>query len=103
MDPPLLSVRATGIPRASALAITETVPLSSVLPVMLVGIVCVWATYCSVTQIHKPAPAASPVHESASEVTASPAEPPKVLVSTAEPPEVAASTSELSDCPVAAK
>ncbi len=37
MDPILLLVRAAGIPRASALAITETVPLLSVLPVMAVA------------------------------------------------------------------
>ncbi len=42
MNPPLMSVRAAGIPRASALAVTETVPLTSVLPVMAVAILSVW-------------------------------------------------------------
>ncbi len=64
-----LSVRAAGIPRALALAITETVPLSSVLPVMAIAILCVLATYCSVTQVHESAPEASPVHKSAPEVS----------------------------------
>ncbi len=47
MDPPLMSVRAAGIPRASALAVTETVPLTSVLPVMAVAILCMWAAHCT--------------------------------------------------------
>ncbi len=95
MDPLLLSVKAAGIPRASALVITETVPLSSVIPVMAVAILCVWATYCSVTQVHESAPEASLVNESA-------AEPPEVAASAAEPPVVAASAHELSACPVTA-
>ncbi len=47
MDPPLMLVRAAGIPRASALAVTETVPLTSVLPVMAVAILCMWAAHCT--------------------------------------------------------
>ncbi len=47
-DPPLMSVHAAGIPRASALVVTETVPLSSVLLVMAVTILCIWATRSSV-------------------------------------------------------
>lgn len=43
-DPPL-AVCAVGVPRASALAVTEPVPLSSVFPVMAVTILCVLATH----------------------------------------------------------
>ncbi len=71
-----MSVRAAGIPRASAMAVTETDPLTSVLPVMAVTIFSVWAAHC--------APEASPVHESAPK--ASP-----VHVSTPVPPDLAAS------------
>ncbi len=74
MDPPLMSVRAAGIPRASALAVTETVPLTSVLPVMAVANLCVWAAHCT--------PEASSIHKSAPE-------PPEVAASAPEPPEVA--------------
>ncbi len=79
MDPPLMSVRAAGIPRASALAVTETVPLTSVLPVMR-------SPFCACglhTALLRPP-----------EVAASTAEPPEVAASTAEPPEVAASAAE---------
>ncbi len=69
MDPPLLPVRATGIPRASALAVTETVPLNSVIPVMAVAILCVWAAHYN--------PEASPVHESAPEASPVPESPPE--------------------------
>ncbi len=48
-DPPLVSARAVDIPRASALVIIKAVPLSSVLPVMAVTILCVWVTHCSST------------------------------------------------------
>ncbi len=41
-------VSAAGIPWASALSVTETVPLSSMFPVKAVTILCVWATYCSI-------------------------------------------------------
>ncbi len=79
IDPPLMSVRAADIPGASALAVTETVTvLTSVLPVMAVAILSVWAAHCTLE--------VSPVHESASEVAASAAEPPKVAASVAEPP-----------------
>ncbi len=97
MDPPLMSVRAAGIPRASALAVTETVPLTSVLPVMAVAILCVWAAHRT--------PEASSVQESAPEppeVAASTAEPPEVAASAAEPPNVMAPTNELMVCPVTA-
>ncbi len=99
MDPPLMSVRAAGIPRASALAVTETVPLTSVLPVMAVAILSVWAVHCTpeASLVHESAPKASPVHVSTPvppEVAASAAEPPEEVASTAEPPEVAASAAE---------
>ncbi len=45
-DPPLRSVRVAGIPRPSAVEIIEVVPLSAVLPVMAVAMLCVWAVYC---------------------------------------------------------
>ncbi len=105
MDPPLMSVGAAGIPRASALAVTETVPLTSVLPVMAVAILSVWAAYCTseaspvhesaleASSVHESASEASPVHESASgasPVYESTAEPPDVAASAAEPPEAAA-------------
>ncbi len=69
-----MSVRAAGIPRASALAVTETVPLTSVLSVMAVANLCVWAAHCT--------PEASSIHESAPE-------PPEVAASAPEPPEMA--------------
>ncbi len=109
MDPLLMSVRAAGIPRASALAVTETVPLTSVLPVMAVAILSVWAAHCTLeaSPVHESAPEASPVRESAPkaspnhettpvppEVAASAAEPPEESASTAEPPEVAAFAAE---------
>ncbi len=117
MDPPLMSVRAAGIPRASALAVTETVPLTSVLPAMAVAILSVWAAHCTseaspfhesapeVSPVHESAPEASSVHESAPEASsvresASGASP--VYESAAEPPEVAASASELFAGPVTA-
>ncbi len=127
MDPPLMSVRAAGIPRASALVVTETVPLTSVLPVMVVTILRVWAAHCTLeaspvhesapeaSPVHESAPEASPVHESASEassvhesapkaspVHASTAEPPEVAASAAEPPEVVVPTYELNVCHVTA-
>ncbi len=87
-----------GIPVTSALsspAILEVLPPSAELPVMAVAILCVWATYCSVTQIYESAPEASLVHEPAPEASL-------VHESAAEPPEVAASAHELSACPVRA-
>lgn len=90
----------------SALAITETVPLSFVLPVMAVAILCVWVTHCSVPApvrepTPKPPPAieSTPVLESASE----PAPAPEVAAPDAEPQETSMSAPELSDCPVTAK
>ncbi len=97
MDPPLMLVQAAGIPRASALAVTETVPLTSVLPVMAGAILCVWAAHRT--------PEASSVQESAPEppeVAASTAEPPEVAASAAEPSNVMAPTNELMVCPVTA-
>ncbi len=84
MDLPLISVRAAGIPRASALAVTENVPLNSVLPVMAVAILCVWPAHCTpeASHVHESTSEDSPVHESAPE-------PPEVAASTAEPPELA--------------
>ncbi len=84
MDLPLISVQAAGIPRASALAVTENVPMNSVLPVMAVAILCVWAAHCTpeAFHVHESAPESSPVHESAPE-------PPEVAASAAEPPELA--------------
>ncbi|KTG04231.1 hypothetical protein cypCar_00034529 [Cyprinus carpio] len=110
MDPPLVSVRAAGIPRATPLAIIEAVPLSSVLPIIMVTILSVWAAHCTpeASPVHESAPEASPVHEytpeaspvhsytpevspiheSASEVAASTTEHPEVESSAAQPPEV---------------
>ncbi len=39
-DPPLRSVRAAGIPRPSTVEVLEVVPLSAVLPVMAVAMLC---------------------------------------------------------------
>lgn len=71
MDPPLISVLVAGIPRASALAITEAVPPSSVHPVLAVAILSVWAAHYTpeAFPIHKSVPESSPVHESASEAS----------------------------------
>ncbi len=71
MDPPLMSVRAAGIPRASALAVTETVPLTSALPVMAVAILCVWAAHCTpeACPVHEYASETSPVHKSSPEAS----------------------------------
>ncbi len=46
-DPPLRSVRATGIPRPSAVEVMEVFPLSAVLPVMAVAMLCVCSTLYS--------------------------------------------------------
>ncbi len=127
MDPSLMSVWAASIPRASALAITETFPLTSVLPFMAVAISRLWAAHCTpeassvhefapeassvheyapeVSPVQESAPEACPVHESAPvppEMVASAAEPPEVVTSTAEPPEVLVPTFELNVCPVMA-
>ncbi len=87
-----MSVQAAGIPRASEQVIKETVPIGSVLPVMAVAILCVWATHCSVTPPEPP-----PVHESVPEpapALASAEEPPEVATSAPAPPEVAACAAE---------
>ncbi len=114
LDPPLMSMWATGIPRAAARAFAETVPLTSVLPVMAVTILCVWAAHCTseASPVHESAPEASPVHESAPEAlpvhesapvppeaAAVTAEPPEAAASAAEPPEEVAPTHELTVCP----
>lgn len=51
-DPPLISAKAVDFPRPApsslspaALSVSEAVSISSVLPVMTVAILCVWATY----------------------------------------------------------
>ncbi len=105
-DPPL-AVRAAGVPRASALAVTEPVPLSSVFPVMAVTILCVWATHwsvpapvCEPTPEPTPANESAPVLESASEPAPAPeveapaAEPPRLSEPALAPPEVAAPAAE---------
>ncbi|XP_042590949.1 vegetative cell wall protein gp1-like [Cyprinus carpio] len=111
-DPLLTSVRAAGIPRPSAPAVTEAVPLSTVLPVMVVAIWYVWAAYCppaSTESVPEPSPALesvpepSPALESTPVPSSWPGVPfpvpmtlvsppfPEVVDCTAEPPKVAAS------------
>ncbi|KAL0169371.1 hypothetical protein M9458_033967, partial [Cirrhinus mrigala] len=92
-DPPLMSVRAAGIPVASAPSspiIKEILPPAAALPLMAVAILCMWAAHS--------APEVSSVHESASvspEVAAPAAEPPKgATCTTIESPEVAVYAAE---------
>ncbi|KAL0195040.1 hypothetical protein M9458_008612, partial [Cirrhinus mrigala] len=84
-DPPLVSSRATGIPKPapSSPIIIEILPPAAALPLMAIW--CMWAAHC--------APEASSVHESAPV-------PLEVAAPTAEPPKGASSTYELSACPV---
>lgn len=72
-DTPLTSVRAAGITAVmSSLGVSELVPLSTVLPVMAMAILCVWATHCSLahestmepTPAHKSCPEPASDHES---------------------------------------
>lgn len=63
---PLVSARATSIPRSSDLLTSETVRLDSVLPVMAFTILCVWARHTTAVLL---------------EVAASSAEAPEVVVS----------------------
>ncbi|KAI2643865.1 Filamentous hemagglutinin [Labeo rohita] len=92
MDPPLMWVRAAGIPVTSAPSsptILEVLPPSAALPLMAVTILCVWAAHCT--------PEASSFHDFAPvppEVAAPAAEPPEEAASIAEPPEVAAFAAE---------
>ncbi len=93
VDPLLVSARAEGFPRA--------VTISSVLPVMVIAILFVWATHFSTTP-----PEPAPVHESAPEPTlvcGSGPGPAPFHESAPAPPEAAVSTSELSACPVPKK
>ncbi|KAI2665184.1 Protein PHOX3 [Labeo rohita] len=128
MDPPLMLVRAAGILLASILSSLRAsthsslagIPMSTVLPVMAVAILSVWAAHCTpeVSPVHESAPEASAVLESTQEpvkVLESTLVPPEVAASAAEPPEVVASTREfclvmakkaiheISACPVTAK
>ncbi len=91
-DPPLRSVRAAGIPRPSAVEIIEVVPLSAVLPVMAVALLCVWAVHCTLTSEPSPVQVSgsksSPVRESVpkpSSVQVSDPEPSPVRESIPEP------------------
>lgn len=73
-DPPLVSARAVGIPKASTMVITETVLLYSVLPVIAVAILCAWAIHCFSTPpepalVHESAPEPAPVLKSTPEPT----------------------------------
>ncbi len=125
MDP-LMSVRTAVIPRASTLssltASTHSspvgIPLSTVLPVMAVAILSVWAAHCTpeaspvheyppeASPVHESAPEASPVHESASEASSvheSVSVPLEVPTSAAEPSKAVAPTHELTVCPVTTK
>ncbi|XP_042589623.1 anti-sigma-I factor RsgI2-like [Cyprinus carpio] len=121
VDPPLTSVRAAGIPRPLAPAVTEAVPLSTVLPVMGIAIWCVRATYfppASTESVPEPSPALESVPEPSPALESVP-EPSLVLefapvplswptISevadfSAEPPEVAASDCEFSACSAMAK
>ncbi|KAL0160511.1 hypothetical protein M9458_044236 [Cirrhinus mrigala] len=63
LDPPLMSVRAAGIPVASTPSspiIKESLPPAAALPLMAVTILCIWAAHS--------APEVSSLHESAPEV-----------------------------------
>ncbi len=81
-DPPLRSVRAAGIPRPSTVEVLEVVPLSAVLPVMAVAMLCVWAVHCTLTPepslVQVSSPKLSPIQESV-------LEPSPVQVSVPEP------------------
>ncbi len=70
-DPTLRSVRAAGIARLQAVKVLEVVPLSAVLPVMAVAMLCVWAVHCTLTPETSPvkvsSPKPSPVQESITE------------------------------------
>ncbi|KAA0718957.1 hypothetical protein E1301_Tti007726 [Triplophysa tibetana] len=68
-DPPLRSVRAAGILRPSAVEAIEVVPLSAMLPVMSVAMLCVWAFTLKPSQVQESVPDPSQVHESVSEPT----------------------------------
>ncbi|KAI2645829.1 Filamentous hemagglutinin [Labeo rohita] len=104
-DPPLRSVRAAGILKPSVEEFIEVVPLSAVLPVMAVAMLCVWAVHCILTpepspvQVSVPEPSPvqefvpkpSPVRESfpkPSQVQVFVPEPSPVLVSVPEPSSV---------------
>lgn len=95
LDPLLMSVRTAGDPRASVQAIPEVVPLSSVLPVMAVALLSVWAAHCTtgVSSGHKSAPETLSAHECASkssyellEVPTDTVDSSEVLLVTAQPP-----------------
>ncbi len=56
-DPPL---RAVGIPILSAVEVLEVIPLSTVLPVMAVAMLCVWAVHCTLTPEPSPVQVSGP-------------------------------------------
>ncbi|KAL0150560.1 hypothetical protein M9458_054153 [Cirrhinus mrigala] len=80
------------------------IPLSTVLPVMAIAILSVWATHCApeASSGHESAPEASSVHGSVPETflaNESAPIPPEVSACTVEPPKEVASMNELTDTP----
>ncbi len=60
-DPPLRSLRAVGIPILSAVEVLEVIlELSTVLLVMAVAMLCVWAVHCSLTPEPSPVQVSGP-------------------------------------------
>ncbi len=59
-DPPLRSLRAVGIPILSAVEVLDVIPLSTVLPVMAVAMLCVWAVHCTLTLEPSPVQVSGP-------------------------------------------